>query len=174
MSVWTARWKIWPALGRRRHYVRPHRKQFCVPTVMNSQCNSLASRGPVLSRTGLLKRISTLKSRVSLLHFSVAGSNKIDNMILTSFLTSLLVCLVSIAPFPGAIFISPLLAGLAVYLSFTRRHWIILATSALNFVTPWVAPASIRSQEFFIYLVMLLTVCAILVTRGQFRGTETR
>ena len=95
-------------------------------------------------------------------------------MILTSFLTSLLVCLVAIAPFPGAIFVSPLLAGLAVYLSFTRRHWIILATSALNFVTPWVAPASIRSQEFFIYLVMLLTVSAILVTLGQFRGTETR
>ena len=147
---------------------------FCVPTVMNAQCNPLDSRGPVLSRTDMLKRISTLQSRVSLLHFSGAGSNKIGNMILTSFLTSLLVCLVAIAPFPGAIFVSPLLAGLAVYLSFTRRHWIILTTSALNFVTPWVAPASIRSQEFFIYLVMLLTVSAILVTLGQFRGTETR
>ena len=95
-------------------------------------------------------------------------------MILTGFLASLLVCLVSMAPFPGAIFVSPFLAGLAVYLSFTRRHWIILATSALNFVTPWVAPTSIRSQEFFVYLVLLLTVCTILVTLGQFRGKGTR
>ena len=134
----------------------------------------LDSRGAVLSHTGLLKRISTLQSRASLLHLSGAGSNKIGNMILAHFLTSLLVCLVSIAPFPGAIFVSPLLAGLAVYLSFTRRHWIILATSALNFVTPWVAPISIRSQDFFVYLVLLLTVCAILVTLGQFRKAGMR
>lgn len=77
------------------------------------------------------------------------------------------------APFPGAVFLTPILAVLLVHLSFTRRHWFIVATAAELVLAPWVAPVSIRSQSFFIYLVAFVTVLAVLATYGQFRTDQS-
>lgn len=95
-------------------------------------------------------------------------------MAAANFLASLLVGMLSLAPFPGAVQLCPLLAGVTAYLAFGRRNGFILAAAAMNLVAPWLAPPSIREETFFDALVAAVVVCAMMVLVGQFRGLTRR
>lgn len=91
-------------------------------------------------------------------------------MAAANFLAALLFGVLSLAPFPGAVLLCPLLAAITAYLAFGRRNGFILAAAAMNLVAPWLAPPSIRGEPFFGALVALVTVCALLAILGQFRA----
>lgn len=91
-------------------------------------------------------------------------------MAAANFLAALLVGMLSLAPIPGAVLLCPLLAGATAYLAFRRRSGLALAASAMNLVTPWIAPTTIRGEPFFAALVAVVTVCALLAIVGQFRA----
>lgn len=66
-----------------------------------------------------------------------------------SFMLSALVCLLSLAPFPGAVFFTPVLALFSLYLSMKRTHWLLIPACLLNVATLWLAPGSLQDQPFF-------------------------
>jgi len=95
-------------------------------------------------------------------------------LVWTAFLLSLIACVLSFAPFTGAVFLTPLLAPLSLYLSLTRNHRLLIPACLLNPAALWVAPRSLRDESFFVYLAVPVTALALIGVVAQWRRRALR
>jgi hypothetical protein len=95
-------------------------------------------------------------------------------LVWTDFALSLIVCVLSFAPFTGAVFLTPLLALLSLYLSMTRIHRLLIPACLLNPAALWLAPSSLRDEPFFGYLAMPVTALALIGVVAQLRRRAVR
>lgn len=82
-------------------------------------------------------------------------------LIAISLIISTLTLLLTAAPFPGAVFLAPLLALLALHVSVTRKHWLVVLLCLINASMPWAAPQSLREYDLFYYLLIPTTALSL-------------